>query len=264
MDATGLTFPVPAGEGVGLGVILAAGDQSTAALPWTLSYANASVARVAAASAFGVPTTGGTRIVLVGRGFGYHVPGSPTAWGWSPGAVAAAATADWVRSPADPAPPIVELDLSGASALAPGGGNGSTALSSWVQCVNVLRLNDSALSCAVPEGDGARLSVRITVANAPPAVLAGVFSYDPPVIASVECAGPGCSSGSTRVSSVVWTPSSNASLQGLILAQGAPAGGYSEWTRAARKETCGPSPRPFRSPFLILCQPSRFAASTLA
>ena len=84
VDASaGLTFPVPTGEGVSFGVVVTAGDQSTAALQWTLSYAPASVARILpeAASA-GVPTTGGTRIILLGRGFGSHVLGSPTAWGW--------------------------------------------------------------------------------------------------------------------------------------------------------------------------------------
>lgn len=242
MDANGLTFPVPTGEGVAFSVAVTAGDQSTTAQPWTLSYAAATVARVAAASAVGVPTTGGVRVVVLGRGFGSHVPGSPTAWGWSTSAVAGAVSADWVRSPADPLPPLVELQLGGPTTSSAGGaaGNGSSA-GGWVQCINVLRLNDSALSCITPEGDGARIAVRITVANAPAATLAGVFSYDPPAVLAVECAGQGCGS-STNASSpwALWTPSSNVSLQGLILAQGAPAGGYSAWREGEGRGRCAP------------------------
>jgi len=236
MDANGLTFPVPMGEGVALSVAVTAGDQSTAAQPWTLSYATATVARVAAASTAGVPTTGGVRVIIAGRGFGFHVLGSPTAWGWSPSSVTGAVSADWVRNPADPVPPLVELQLGSPVAAGAGVGNSSLA-GGWTQCINVLRLNDSALSCVVPEGDGAQIAVRVTVANAPAATWAGVFSYDPPAILAVECAGQGCgSSTNASVPWALWTPSSNASLQGLILAQGAPAGGYSAWARWIREE----------------------------
>ena len=209
--ADGLTFPVPRGEGVGLSVVVIVGDQNTASQVFTLSYDYPVASAIIAASrAAGIPTTGGTRIYIAGSGFGYHIPGSPTSWGWSSDAIAASTTSSWVRSPSDPMPPIVEI-----------GGAGSGAVGGWTQCVNVIRYNDSLLSCQVPEGDGAALDVRVTVANAPANVSgSGVFSYDAPSVSSITCAGLGCGSAGADTSAF-WTPSSSGSSfgQAVILAQ---------------------------------------------
>lgn len=211
LDANGLTFPVPRGEGAGFSVVVVAGDQNTASQAWSLSYAPAVVTWTAAADVTaGTPTSGGTRIFLSGRGFGTHIAGSPTAWGWDSNAIASSVTSRWVRSLDDPMPPLVDI-----GPLVISSAPGSPAVLGWAPCKNVIRINDTAMTCMAPEGDGASLQLRVTVGNSPAIIsAAGSFAYDAPSVLSVECSGVGCGAwGNATAATALWTPSSNATVQ---------------------------------------------------
>ena len=192
-----LLLPCPAGEGAGMLLIVAAGDQDSSSQVIVFSYAPPVVTSALPASpslypndpGTGLPTIGGTVLLLHGFNFGSPFAGvqaaqlsdgganSPYAMLVSAGGVV---TQGFVPNLNDPLPPVVRVGLPSVT-------SGSTALV-WTPCVNAQRVSDQELLCTLPEGDGASLSVEVTTLGAAASsVTPNVLSYDAPRVAIMSC-----------------------------------------------------------------------------
>jgi hypothetical protein len=145
-DQTCVTFTMPQGQGGAWIMRLTAGNQAAAPVAW--AYAPPVVVSLAQVGAPdpalppGFPTEGGVTVLLTGRNFG-----PPTA----------------------PGPFSVTFGLP------------SFPMSTWAACTSISRISHYAVSCVLPAGSGAALSMAVLVGDVV-GLTPAVFSYGAPAV----------------------------------------------------------------------------------
>jgi hypothetical protein len=194
-----IEFPIPAGEGSGPsdGVLysLIVDVGGQRPAPVAFSYAAPVITSIFPSSG---PTVGGSTLLISGYNFGLF------------------------------SAPFVSLGLSpSAAAVIPNA-------TSTGACINAVRLNETTISCTLPEGAGTALGVLVSVANltgcsaSGPSFASGVtFSYFPPTLTALSRTYAVTTGGT--VPAPAWTiPTENmtAPLDGSSQLSGSTTGGY--------------------------------------
>jgi hypothetical protein len=145
-DHSCVTFAMPQGQGGRWAMGLNAGNQAAAPVAWAFSppvvTALTQVGAPDSALPPGFPTEGGVTVLLTGRNFG---------------------------PPAAPGPFSVTFGLT------------SFPQASWASCTSINRISHYAVSCVLPPGSGASLTMAVLVGDVV-GFTPGVFSYGAPVV----------------------------------------------------------------------------------
>ena len=142
---------------------------------------------------FSAPDGVGTGLdVVAGLGWsvalsvaGQFAPGSPVPLRYRPPSVMFISPASGPTVGSVPGAPIIlTLQVANIGPSAPTVALGSQFRTSWLPCLNVTRISNAILTCALPAGSGAGLAARLVVADQSGS--GGAFSYLPPLLTRVS------------------------------------------------------------------------------